>query len=205
MRSVIVAALILSACNEEPKPAIQAPPTPAAAAPPVGPTMGPVAPGSYVNHVGNPAAGQWGPDGQWVWNNPESKEANDTWKYLAAAGAGAAGGAALSYMMSKKYFETRNPGGQWSRDNNVNDVQSYRDKRGRPISKEEYERRKAQSERDKQRHREQQRQLQAQQQPRDAQGRFIPKDPQRRAPERVRSAPPKKLNINRWNKKRRRK
>ena len=134
-------------------------PIPAPVAPSVPPqptpeTLPPVAPGQYVNHVGNPAAGHWGPDGQWVWKNPESPEANDTWKFLAAAGAGAAGGAAITYMLSKKHFEQRHgEGATWTRTANVHDEHTYRDKRGAPISAVEYERRKAQSERDKAAHR----------------------------------------------------
>ena len=134
---------------------VAAPTTPVTtpATSPVPEQLPPVPPGSYTNHIGNPAHGSWGPDGQWVWKNPQSEEANDTWKYWAAAGAGAAGGAALSMLMSKKHFETRNPDGQWRPENNVNDVQGYRDRKGVPISREEYERRKAQSDRDKARHR----------------------------------------------------
>lgn len=216
MRFVVIAALALSACKEEPRPAIPAPMV-APTEPQAGPPLPPVEPGSYVNHVGNPQAGRWGPDGQWVWNNPESKEANDTWKYLAAAGAGAAGGAALSFMLSKKHFETRNPDGQWSRDANINDVASYRDRKGRVISKEEFERRRAQSERDKKAYWE--RQKASSTQYRDKKGRFISKEEwerrqrqsaadRQRAQERIKPAPvrkpPKKLNINRWNKRRKR-
>lgn len=148
------------ACNDPPQPPptitapMAAPAAPAPVppgAPPLG--LGPVAPGQYVNHVGNPAAGSWGPDGQWVWKDPESKEANDTWKFLAAAGAGAAGGAALSYMLSKRHFEQKHPGGTWTRESNVHDEHNYRDRRGNPISAAEYERRRAQSERDRAAHR----------------------------------------------------
>lgn len=169
--SVSCCMLVFSGCEkEEPRPAPAQPPFMPVAAPTTPATtpattpvaaqpqqLPPVAPGSYTNHIGNPAYGHWGPDGQWVWKNPESEEANDTWKFLAAAGAGAAGGAALSMLMSKKHFEQRNPDGQWRPENNRHDEHSYRDRRGNPISKEEYERRKAQSERDKARHREQQR------------------------------------------------
>lgn len=225
MRFIVVAMLVLSACKEEqpvPRPGppqVWLPGSPTAPAAPTepqaGPPLPPVEPGSYVNHVGNPQAGHWGPDGQWVWNNPESKEANDTWKYLAAAGAGAAGGAAISYMLSKKHFEQRNPGGQWRQDNNVNDVASYRDRRGNVISKEEFERRRAQSERDRKQYWEQQKASNTQY--RDKKGRFISKEEwerrqqqsaadRQRAQERIKPAPvrnpPKKLNINRWNKRR---
>jgi len=148
--SAALCALVFAACTPD---APTAPTVPAVSSPapaPVGPPLPPVAPGSYVNHVGNPAAGSWGPDGQWVWKNPESPEADSTWKYLAAAGAGAAGGAALSYMLSKSHFEQRHgQGAAWTRTDNVNDVHSYRDKHGKPISAEEYQRRKAQSERDR--------------------------------------------------------
>jgi len=150
-------------------------PTPAPLAPTVPPqptpeALPPVAPGQYVNHVGNPVAGHWGPDGQWVWKDPESKEANDTWKYLAAAGAGAAGGAAISYMLSKKHFEQKNPEGSWRREANIHDEHTYRDKYGKPISAAEYERRRAQSEKDKATHRA------ASQQYRDKKGRFISRE-----------------------------
>jgi hypothetical protein len=138
------------------------------------PPAGPVAPGNYTNHVGNQAAGQWGPDGQWQWHNPQSPEADSTWKYLAAAAGGAAVGGLASYMLTRKQFEQQNPKG-WSAASNTREVSTYMDRRGNPISKDEYERRRAQSERDKARHREQQAQRQKQQQYRDKQGRFISK------------------------------
>lgn len=186
MKSLAIPIFVLSLACDSPKPppppTVQAP-VPAPQAPgPVGPmaNMGPTPPGSYVNHVGNPAVGSWGPDGQWKFHNPEGPEANDTWKYLAAAGAGAAGGAAISYMLSKRHFEQKNPGGTWVRAANVNDVNSYRDKNGVPISREEYERRRAQSERDKAAHRarlEAQRQQAAKPTPyRDKHGKFITKE-----------------------------
>lgn len=154
----ILQAIQAIACNDppQPSPTITAPmaaPAAPAQVPPGAPPLGPVAPGQYVNHVGNPAAGSWGPDGQWQWKDPESKEANDTWKFLAAAGAGAAGGAALSYMLSKRHFEQRNPSGTWQRESNVHDEHNYRDRRGNPISAAEYDRRRAQSERDRAAHR----------------------------------------------------
>lgn len=157
-----IVVLGLTGCKEEPRPApVQPPLMPVAAPPspvtspveqPQTPPLPPVAPGSYTNHIGNPEHGHWGPDGQWVWRNPESKEASDTWKFLAAAGAGAAGGAALSMLLSKRHFDTRNPDGQWRPENNRHDEHNYRDKNGAPISREEYERRKAQSERDRARY-----------------------------------------------------
>lgn len=158
--NLMVAPFILQAiaCNDPPRPSptITAPmaaPAAPAQVPPGAPPLGPVAPGQYVNHVGNPAAGSWGPDGQWQWKDPESKEANDTWKFLAAAGAGAAGGAALSYMLSKNYFERKHPSGTWQRESNIHDEHNYRDRHGKAISAAEYERRRAQSERDRAAHR----------------------------------------------------
>lgn len=162
MRYLVCLTLMLTACAEEKKPepqivyVQQPPPAPAPPQPPGAPAagapVGPVAPGQYVNHVGNPAAGQWGPDGQWQWKDPESKEANSTMSYIAAAGLGAAGGAALSYLFTKNHFEKQNPGGQWSQSANMQSVDSYRDKRGNPISQQEYERRREQSERDRKAH-----------------------------------------------------
>lgn len=144
---------------------------------PAQPPLGPVAPGQYTNHVGNPAAGQWGPDGQWQWKDPNSEEANSTWKYLAAAGAGAAVGGLASYMLTRKQFEQQNPKG-WSAESSTRQVSTYVDKRGNPISKEEFERRRAQSERDRARYYEQKRaqQQKQQQQYRDKNGRFISKE-----------------------------
>ena len=74
-------------------------------------------------------------------------------KYLAAAGVGAAGGALLSHYMTKRSFEERNPGGQWSEAQSTREVKTYIDRKGNPISEDEYRRRRAQSERDKARHR----------------------------------------------------
>jgi hypothetical protein len=142
---------IVFGCHaEKPRPPPTPPPAaPAAPAAPGVPPLPPVQPGQYTNHVGNPAAGSWGPDGQWQWKDPQSPEADSTWKFLAAAGAGAAGGAALSYMLSKRHFEQKHPGGTWTREANLHDEQTYRDRRGNPISRDEYERRRAQSERDR--------------------------------------------------------
>lgn len=144
MRYLVCLLLVTTACADEkptPQPQYMMPaPIP------------PVPPGQYTNHVGNPAAGQWGPDGQWQWKDPESKEADSTMKYLAAAGLGAAGGAALSYLFTRNHFEKNNPGGQWSESANQRSIDTYRDKRGNPISREEYERRRAQSERDRKAH-----------------------------------------------------
>lgn len=157
------------------------PQTPAPAPAPGPEQLGPVPPGSYVNHVGNPAVGSWGPNGQWQFHHPQSPEADSTWKYLAAAGVGAAGGAAISHMLTKKAFEEKHPTGKWTPAAATTEVATYRDKRGQPISREEYERRRAQSERDKAAHRAR---LEAQQKPqqqgsspyRDKQGRFISKE-----------------------------
>lgn len=165
---VCLAALALNCTPEQPP----APPPPPPAAP-----LGPVAPGNYTNHVGNPAAGQWGPDGQWQWHNPQSPEADSTMKYLAAAGVGAAAGGLATYMLTRKQFEKQNPSG-WSAAANTREVKTYVDKRGNPISKEEYERRRAQSERDKQRYQQQKQQQQQQAKPqqyRDKNGKFISK------------------------------
>jgi hypothetical protein len=144
------------------------------AAQPGQPPLGPVPPGNYVNHVGNPAAGQWGPDGQWQWKDPKSPEADSTWKYLAAAGAGAAAGGLISHMLTRKQFEQQNPKG-WTAQANTREVSTYTDRRGNPISKDEYERRRAQSERDRQRWQQRQAQQQQPQQYRDKNGRFISK------------------------------
>lgn len=172
MRISIVFAMLLG-CNSDPKPQVIQQPLPAAPAPVVQQPLGPVPPGNYTNHIGNPAAGQWGPDGQWQWKDPKSPEADSTWKYLAAAGAGAAAGGLATYMLSRRHFEKQNPNG-WNQQAATRQVASYVDRRGNPISKEEYERRRAQSERDKARYREQQA-AQKQQQYRDKQGRFISK------------------------------
>ena len=150
-KAVCICCLFLAAaCNEEqPK----CPPTaPSAAAAPAAslPSVDAVAPGQYTNHVGNPAAGKWGADGQWQWHNPSSPEADSTAKYLLAAGLGVAGGAAVAHLMTRKAFEERHPGG-WSREASTREVKTYVDKRGRAISETEYYRRKAQSERDKRR------------------------------------------------------
>ena len=166
---------LASACST---PAPQPPPQPPAVAP--APPLGPVAPGQYTNHVGNPAAGQWGPDGQWQWHNPQSPEADSTMKYLAAAGVGAAAGGLATYMLTRKQFEKQNPNG-WKAETSTRQVTTYVDKRGNPISKEEYERRRAQSDRDRQRYYEQKQAQQAvqqkqQQQYRDKNGRFISKE-----------------------------
>lgn len=174
MRYLACFILLAAACSDD-KPAPQPPtivyaqpppaapqPPPAAPQPPGAPAagapIGPVQPGQYVNHVGNPAAGQWGPDGQWQWKDPASKEADSTMKYLAAAGLGAAGGAALSYLFTRNHFEKNNPGGQWSESSNRREVATYLDKRGQPISQAEYERRRAQSDRDRKAHIERQKQ-----------------------------------------------
>lgn len=170
--AVLSSVPIISCDNPAPRP--QPPPPVAAPAAPEGPPLPPVAPGQYVNHIGNPAAGSWGPDGQWQWKDPQSSEASDTWKYLAAAGAGAAGGAALSYMLSRRHFEKKHPSGTWTRAANVHDEHTYRDRRGNPISREEYERRRAQSERDRAAHRA--RVQSSQQQYRDKKGKFISKE-----------------------------
>lgn len=193
----------MSGCNSPDEPKVQQPlpaPTTPVASPvttPEGPPLPPVQPGTYVNHIGNPAHGHWGPDGQWVWKQPESPEANETWKFLAAAGAGAAGGAALSMLMSKRHFETRNPDGQWRPENNSHTEMNYRDKRGNPISREEFERRKAQSERDRARYWEQKKAQQNQLEQRRQQGYQQPKaQPQ--------AQPRPQPKFKRWKRKRRR-
>lgn len=160
-----LALLALASCSTEaPRPTI---PTPTPAPPPPAPTpdVGPIAPGQYTNHLGNPAAGHWGPDGQWVWKDPKSPEADSTLKYLAAAGVGAAAGGLISHVLTRKQFEKQNPNG-WRAEAKTLQVDRYLDRRGQPISKEEYERRRAQSERDRNR---------APTQYRDKQGRFISK------------------------------
>ena len=181
---VCIASLVLGCSPSPPTPPPPQMPVVAQPAPsvPAQPPLGPVAPGQYTNHVGNPAAGQWGPDGQWQWKDPNSEEANSTWKYLAAAGAGAAVGGLASYMLTRKQFEKENPKG-WSAESSTRQVSTYTDKRGNPISKDEYERRRAQSERDRARYHEQKRAQQSQQaqqqkqqqQYRDKHGRFISK------------------------------
>lgn len=195
-----LAIIALASCTPDATP-IPSPPSPPPSPAPVAEPVGPVAPGQYTNHVGNPAAGHWGPDGKWVWNDPKSPEADSTWKYLAAAAGGAAVGGLASYMLTRKQFEQQNPKG-WSPEANTRNVTQYLDRRGQPISKEEYERRRAQSERDRARNRAQAAQPQTQY--RDKQGRFISKeeyerrqaqsqrDKQRAAASRPAPRPPKK-------------
>lgn len=214
MRTIVVAALVLSACKQEPKPppvqyVAVAQPQPVQMAPAAMP-VGPVAPGNYTNHIGNPQAGYWNQQGQWQWHDPNSKQASSTMGYLAAAGAGAAGGALLSHYFTKRHFQEQNPQG-WRPQERA--VTTYMDRRGNPISEAEYRRRREQSERDRRRHLEQ-KVAAPQQQYRDKNGRFISKQEydrrqQQSARDRTqfkKAAPkpkPKKLNVNRWNKKRR--
>ena len=119
---VLILALLTQGCDRAPPP--QPPPA-----------MGPVPPGQYVNHVGNPAAGYWGPGGNWQWHNPEGQYANETWKYLAAAGLAA--GAATYF--TKRHFE-RKYGGTWRSEPYVLD--HYTDHRGQRISETEYQSRR---------------------------------------------------------------
>jgi hypothetical protein len=164
-----------------------------------------VAPGEHTNHIGNPAAGSWDQNGQWQWNNPESKEADSTMSYLAAAGAGAAGGALLSHFFTRKHFEERNPQG-WQAENNQRTVTTYLDKRGQPISEEEYKRRQVQSEQAKKRYIEQQKaQLKADRAKLDADKKSFEQQRRDTRPTEVLKRPkPKKLRINRRNKRTRR-
>lgn len=160
MRLVVLSVVLTSCSAPPPQPSqpiyIQsappaAMPMPVMGAPAAAMPTGPAAPGQYVNHVGNPAAGQWAPDGTWRWHDPASKEASSTMGYLAAAGLGAAGGAALSYYFTKRHFEQHNPTG-WSATANTREVRTHVDRHGKPISADEYRRRREQSERDRNRY-----------------------------------------------------
>jgi len=217
-RAVIAAAIMLSiACSETKPPpttvVVQAPPQPAAPAAPAAAAMpiGPAAPGQYTNHIGNPQTGHWDQQGQWQWNDPKSKEASSTLGYLAAAGAGAAGGAALAYLYTKKNFEKQNPTG-WSEQSQQKTVSTYLDKRGQPISEAEYRRRREQSDRDRERYHERQKakladerkQLQQEKDRLKQRERDTTPTPAKQEPLRnVQGEQQKRLKINRWKKRRR--
>ncbi len=102
---------------------------------PVGRALGPVAPGSYVNHIGNPMVGYWGQGGDWRWHDRSGVYANETWNYLAAAGL--AGGASMYF--TRRYFD-RKYGGSWQRSPYV--IDHYTDYRGNTISKAQYQTRR---------------------------------------------------------------
>lgn len=174
-----------------------------------GVTLPAVPPGTYVSHIGDPKAGQWGPDGQWRWNDPESTEAKSTLSYLAAAGVGAAGGAALTYLMTRRNFEQAHPTG-WNAADNQRTITTFVDHNGSSISEAEYLRRREQSERDRQRYWETQKQQVAKEraevakQRQEVEHERAQMQAKRRdhnyvAPKPVPSPPPrKKLSINRW-------
>lgn len=177
MKTRVMLVAITCACDAQPVPPAPVVPVvpvaqmPAAAAPQAQ-AVGPVAPGQYVNHIGNPAAGYWGPQGQWQWHNPQGAEANNTWKYLAVAGL--TGGA--TYLFTKAHYDREHRGRAWSQDrfaiNNDSYLDhrgteitrdqymkrrnnpTYIDRRGKTISAAEFHRRRAQSRRDKARHQE---------------------------------------------------
>jgi hypothetical protein len=205
----VAIALAIAGCSD-PQPIVVQQPAPKVEIP-----VQPAPPGQHTNHIGNPQAGSWGPDGQWRWKDPESKEATSTLNYLAAAGLGAAGGAALSYYFTKQHFEKQNPGG-WSPQAQTITTATYTDKRGNPISEAEYRRRREQSERDRKRYIDQEKaklradRAKLEQERRQHEATRAPQASGAQqnvqpAPKPVAKPKPKrKLNINRWNRKKRR-
>lgn len=93
---------------------------------------GPVSPGNYGSHIGNPLAGYWS-YGNWIWNpglNPYREETNSYYDYRISVGGLAAG--ALVGALDRSSWERNNPRGYQKTTVVVN---NYTSVSGKTISK----------------------------------------------------------------------
>lgn len=106
---------------------------------------GPMQPGSYTNYYGDPRYGYWDTDGVFRFNDPYSSYATSTNSYLLAAGLGSL----ATYAVTKSMWSKKHPSG-YKEVSITSD--KYYDKKGKPISKTEYLRRKEQSLKDREKY-----------------------------------------------------
>ena len=106
---------------------------------------GPVGPGTYQNHYGNPQHGYWD-NGQYHFNNPNGQYASSTNAFLLGAGMGGLTAYLLTKNSNRSNWDQSNPGGY---EKTVRTQKTYIGKGGKTISKAEFKKRKAQSQKDK--------------------------------------------------------
>lgn len=106
----------------------------------------PVPPGDYTNYYGNEKYGSWQPDGSFQFNDPTSSWATETNMFLLGAGLGGLAGYMATKSASRSEWKKTYPTGYIPQ---TRKVQTYSDKKGNPISRNEYQKRLAQSNKDR--------------------------------------------------------
>ena len=105
-----------------------------------------VAPGQYTNYYGDERYGQWQPDGTFQFNDPTSSWADSTNAFLLGAGLGGLAGYMATKAAHRGEWKKSYPNGYTPK---TYTAKTYLDKSGKAISKSEYERRIAQSNKDR--------------------------------------------------------
>lgn len=113
-----------------------------------------VAPGQYTNYYGDERYGQWKQDGTFQFNDPTSNWAESTNAFLLGAGLGGLAGYMATKAASHGEWKKSYPNGYTPK---TYTAKTYMDKSGKPISKAEYERRIAQSNKDRMKYQQEQR------------------------------------------------
>jgi uncharacterized lipoprotein YehR (DUF1307 family) len=101
---------------------------------------------SYTNYYGNPNYGYW-EGGRYRFNDPYSQYAINTNSFLLGAGLGGLASYALTPSASQATWSSSHSGG-WKEEKTT--AKKYYGKNGKEISKSEYTKRKAQSQKDRQ-------------------------------------------------------
>lgn len=114
----------------------------------------PVQPGNYTNYYGDERYGQWKPDGTFQFNDPTSSWASETNAFLIGAGLGGLAGYIASKAATRGEWKKTYPTGYKP---TTRKVETYIDKKGNPISKNEYQKRLAQSNKDRMKYQQEQR------------------------------------------------
>jgi len=109
---------------------------------------GPTSPGSYTNYYGSPEHGHW-QGGQYHFHDPYGHAASSTNSFLLGAGIGGLAAYMLTKDSNRDSWTRNNPSGFTEK---KYEVKKYIGKGGKEISQAEYDRRKAQSEKDKAKH-----------------------------------------------------
>ncbi|QDH46750.1 putative coil containing protein [Aeromonas phage LAh_8] len=110
------------------------------------PMQSEVAPGQYTNYYGDERYGQWKQDGTFQFNDPTSSWAESTNAFLLGAGLGGLAGYMATKAASRGEWKKSYPNGYTPK---TYTTKTYMDKSGKTISKSEYERRVAQSNKDR--------------------------------------------------------
>ena len=108
--------------------------------------FGPVSPGEYQNHYGNPQHGSWDSQGRYNFHNPTGPFASSTNAFLLGAGAGGLAAYMLTKKSNRSSWNSSNPNGYTKK---VHSQKTYLSKSGKTISKTEFYKRKAQSDKAK--------------------------------------------------------